>query len=366
MEHAFRSPSYTVGVEEELMILDAETLDCVNAIEQLLEDAPGGEIKPELMESVLEIATPPCSTVAEIANEVRALRHHASDLAGRRGLRVASAGTHPFARWEDQRIVGRPRYRALVDELAFVARQELVFGMHVHVGIDDPETAIAVANGLREHVPVLVALSANSPFWRGEDTGMLSARVPIFKSFPRVGIPPFYRHWEDYQRRVARLVAGRLVEDYTYLWYDVRPHPKLGTVEIRAMDAQTRVEHTVCLTALIQSLVRCLAEAHAAGAEAVDHPAELLEANKWVAARWGLGGRVLDPATETVVRLGKLSVLLLDRLAEHAEDLGCAAELEGVGDLLEHGNGAERQRLVYGTNRDLCELTREIIAASAA
>ncbi len=366
MDHAFRPPSYTVGVEEELMILDPETLETVNAIEQLLADSPGGEIKPELMESVLEIATKPCRTVAELGVEVRSLRRHASELAGRRGLTIASAGTHPFARWEDQRIVGRPRYRSLVDELAFVARQELVYGMHVHVGIADPETAIGVANALREHVPLLVALAANSPFWRGEDTGMLSARVPIFKSFPRVGIPPFYRDWADYQRRVDRMVAGRLIDDYTYLWYDVRPHPKLGTVEIRAMDGQTRVEHTVSLAALVQALVRCLAEAHESGPPAIDHPVELLEANKWIAARYGLAGRVLDPSTEQIVRLGAVTVRLLERLREHAEDLGCVAELEGIRDLLEQGNGAERQRLVHGANRDLHETTREIVIASAA
>ena len=363
MDHAFSPPSYTLGVEEELMILDPETFELVNAIERLLADAPaGGQIKPELMESVLEIATEPHQRVAEAGTELRSLRHQASDLAGRRGLRIASAGTHPFGRWEDQRIVGRPRYRALVDELAFVARQELVFGMHVHVGIADPETGIRVANALREHVPLLVALSANSPFWRGEDTGMLSARVPIFKSFPRVGIPPFYHDWEDYQRRVARLVAGRIVLDYTYLWYDVRPHPRLGTVEVRAMDAQTRVEHTVSIAALIQALVRCLAEE---GQPAVDHPAELLEANKWIAARYGLDGRVLDPATDRIVRLGEQTDRLLERLRDHAEDLGCAEELAGIGDLLDHGNGAERQRLVYGANHDLHETMGEIISASA-
>jgi carboxylate-amine ligase len=366
MEHAFSPPRYTIGVEEELMIVDAETFDLVNAIEQLLPDAPGGQIKPELMESVLEIATLPHQTVTEAATEIRSLRYQAAELAGRRGLRIASAGTHPFANWEDQRIVGRPRYRALVDELAFVARQELVFGMHVHVGVDDPETAIDVANALREHVPMLVALSANSPFWRGEDTGMLSARVPIFKSFPRVGIPPFYRDWQDYQERIARLVAGKIVADYTYLWYDIRPHPRFGTVEIRAMDAQTRIEHTVSIAALIQSLVRSLAEGHDSGDRPVDHPAELLEANKWIAARYGLDGRVLDPSTDTVVRLGEQTGRLLDRLREHAEDLGCPTELEGIADLLDHGNGAERQRLVYGANRDLHETMGEIIQVSAA
>jgi len=366
MEHAFRSPSYTVGVEEELMILDAQTLDLVNAIEQLLDDAPGGEIKPELMESVLEIATQPCRTAAEVSHEIKTLRRFASELAAARGLRIASSGTHPFARWEDQRIVGRHRYRALVEELAFVARQELVFGMHVHVGIDNPETAIGVANALREHVPLLVALAANSPFWRGEDTGMLSARVPIFKAFPRVGIPPYYRDWDDYQRRVEQMVAGRLIADYTYLWYDIRPHPQLGTVEIRAMDAQTRVEHTVSLTALIQCLVRHLAEAYDAGAHSVEHPVELLEANKWIAARYGLAGRVLDPTTNTVIRLGALTARLLDRLREHAQELGCPEELAGIADLLEHGNGGERQRLVHGANRDLHETMRDILSASAA
>jgi carboxylate-amine ligase len=236
--------------------------------------------------------------------------------------------------------------------------------MHVHVGLDEPELAIAVANGLREHVPLLVALSANSPFWRGEDTGMLSARVPIFKSFPRVGIPPFYRDWDDYQQRVARLEAGKIIEDYTYLWYDVRPHPRFGTVEVRAMDGQTRVEHTVSITALIQSLVRSLAEGFAAGQRPVDHPAELLEANKWIGARWGLGGRVLDPSSATIVRLGRVAARMLERLGEHADDLGCRAELDGIGDLLEHGNGGERQRLVYGANRDMRETMGEIVAVS--
>ena len=163
---------------------------------------------------------------------------------------------------------GPPRYRDLINALRFVARQELIFGLHVHVGLDDPDKAIHVANGMRVHVPVLLALSANSPFWRGDDTGLTSTRMPIFRAFPRVGIPPDYKDWEDYERRIAFMVDAGVMDDYTYLWYDVRPHPNFGTVEIRACDAQTRVEHTLALAALIQAMVKELAEHFDAGKRA--------------------------------------------------------------------------------------------------
>src|SRR5205823_3749238 len=256
MKHNFTGPSYTIGIEEELMICDGSSYDLVNAIESLLGPAPAGHVKPELMESVLEIATDPAPNAAEAGEQLRALRGHVRATAARRNLAIGSSGTHPFAMWEDQRIAARERYRDLVSSLRFVARQELIFGMHVHVGIDDPEKAIHVANGMRVHVAVLVALAANSPFWRADSTGLVSTRTPIFRAFPRVGIPPAYTDWEDYQRRIGFMVDSGVMEDYTYLWYDVRPHPNFGTVEIRACDAQTRVEHTVALTALIQAMVK--------------------------------------------------------------------------------------------------------------
>src|SRR5918996_1516563 len=177
MEHHFTGPSYTIGIEEELMICDARSFDLVNAIESFLEDAPEGEIKPELMESVLEISTDPCANTVEAGEQLRALRRQVNEAAARKELVIGSAGTHPFAMWEDQRIVARPRYRDLISALRFVARQELIFGLHVHVGVDDPDKAIHVANGMRVHVPVLLALSANSPFWRAQATGLLSART---------------------------------------------------------------------------------------------------------------------------------------------------------------------------------------------
>ena len=366
MEHRFTGPAYTVGIEEELMILDGSTLDLVNAIESLLEPAEVGDIKPELMESVLEISTDPCDNVGQAEEQLRALRRQVIQIARDKSMAIGAAGTHPFAKWEDQRIVARPRYRDLVSALRFVARQELIFGVHVHVGIDDPDKAIHVANGMRVHVPVLLGLSANSPFWRGDATGLASTRHPVFRAFPRVGIPPTYDGWEDYERRIDFMVHSKVIEDYTYLWHDVRPHPNFGTVEIRVMDSQTRVEHTVGLAALVQAMVKELCEHFEAGKEFARYPFEMLDENKWLTARHGLEGELVDlPKFERVSARG-LARRLLDRLREHAQDLGCEDALAGVEDLLERGNGAARQLVVYEANSDMRELMADIVGATEA
>ncbi len=365
MEHRFRPPAFTLGIEEELMILDAETLELVNAVESMLEPAAAGEIKPELMESVLEVSTDPCSSTAEASAQLRALRGQVSQSAAQKNLVIGSAGTHPFAMWEKQRIVARPRYRDLISALRFVARQELIFGVHVHVGIDDPDKAIHVANGMRLHMPVLLALSANSPFWRSDSTGLASTRTPIFRAFPRVGMPPTYRDWADYEQRIEFMVGTRVIEDYTYLWYDVRPHPNFGTVEVRVMDSQTHIEHTVGLAALVQALVRELAIHFEEGRELSTYPYEMLDENKWLAARHGLEGELVDLPHPERVATGALARRLLDRAREHAQDLGSANELAAVEDLLERGNGAARQIVVYEANRDFHEVMAEIVAATA-
>jgi glutamate---cysteine ligase / carboxylate-amine ligase len=366
MDHHFVGPRYTVGIEEELMILDASSLDLVNAIDSILgEPPPSGQIQPELLESVLEIATSPCGDVPTVGAELVALRALARERADAHGLAIGAAGTHPFARWEDQRVVSDDRYRGLVRSLGFVARQELVFGMHVHVGMADPEEAVGVANGLRPHVPLLIALSANSPLWRGGLTGLMSSRVPIFRAFPRVGLPPHFEDWSDFERRVETMSASGLIEDYTFLWYDVRPHPRLGTIEIRAMDSQTRVEHTVALSALAVSLVKLLTEELQAGEVPQDPPWEILDENRWLAARHGLDAELFDLAAGGRRGARELTEELLERLAPHARALGCEAELGGVEDLLREGNGAARQKMVYEANHDLRELMAEIVARTA-
>ncbi len=362
MQHRFGGPRFTVGIEEELMILDARSLDLASAIETMLgEDPPAGQIKPELLESVLEIATTPCARLDQAGAELAELRALAAERGARAGLRIGASGTHPFARWEDQRVVRDDRYRGLIRSLGFVARQELVFGMHVHVGMGGADETVHVANNLRPYVPLLIALSANSPLWRGEPTGLMSSRVPIFRAFPRVGLPPRFASWTDFESRVEFLVEGGVIEDYTFLWYDVRPHPRLGTIEIRAMDSQTRVEHTLALAALVLSLVKRLAEGFEAGEEMVDPPWEVLDENRWLAARHGLDAELLDTAGGPPRAVRDWAGELLEQLAPHARALGCAAELEGIEDLLRAGNGAQRQQMVFEANRDLRELMREIV-----
>jgi carboxylate-amine ligase len=365
VEHRFAGHAYTIGIEEELMILDPESLELVNAIEAMLDDpAPVGEVKPELMESVLEISTDPCAGIPQAREQLRALRIKVADIAAAKNLAIGSAGTHPFAMWEDQRIVARPRYRDLISALRFVARQELIFGMHVHVGLDDPDKAIHVANGMRVHIPVLLGLSANSPFWRADTTGLASTRTPIFRAFPRVGIPPAYDDWEDYERRIEFMIRAGVIEDYTYLWHDVRPHPNLGTVEMRVMDSQTHIEHSLGLAAMVQAMVRELAEHYESGQRLSTYPFEMLDENKWLAARHGLDGEMVDLPSSDRIATRVLARRLLDRMRDHCIDLGSVAELDAVEDLLTRGNGAARQRVVYEANHDLREVMGEIVAAT--
>ncbi|MGE4428110.1 MAG: carboxylate-amine ligase [Solirubrobacteraceae bacterium] len=368
MEHAFRAAPgrtpFSIGIEEELMLVDPDGYGLVSAIERLLGDAPVGEVKPELMESVLEIATDPARDTVEVGAQLRTLRRHVAERAAEHGLTVASAGTHPFALWEDQRIAARDRYRDLVRELRFVARQELLFGLHVHVGLDDPDQAIHVTDGMRVHVPILLALSANSPFWRGDRTGLASTRTPIFRAFPRIGIPPAYGTWDAYTREIEFMIRSGVMSDPTYVWHDVRPHPRFGTVEVRVCDGQTRVEDTLALAALVQAMVHELAAHHDSGDELGDYPHQMLDENKYLAAIHGLDGELVDLPTSDRVATRDLARRLLDRLREHAEELGSERELEGVADILARGTGADRQVLIYDTNKDLQEVMAEIVAAT--
>jgi glutamate---cysteine ligase / carboxylate-amine ligase len=365
MEPKFTGPSFTIGIEEELMILDSGSLALANAIEAVLEEyGEDDSVKPELLESVLEIATAPHPDTRAAGEELRQLRRDVAEAAARRGLLIGSAGTHPFAMWEDQRVSSRPRYRELIAALRFVARQEIIFGLHVHVGLDDADKAIHVANGMRVHVPILFALAANSPFWRADATGFASTRMPIFRAFPRVGIPPFYEGWEDFERRIQFMMDAGVIDDYTFLWYDVRPHPNFGTVEIRAMDAQTRVEHTLALAALTQAMVKELSEHYDAGKQLARYPYEMLDENKWLAARHGMAGELVDLPSRDRVPAKELARRLYDRLREHAQDLGSAADLDAIEDILENGNGAARQRVVYEANHDYLEVMQEIVEAT--
>jgi len=367
LEHRFNGPPFTIGVEEELMILEPEGYELAQEIESILAAIPpeyDGQVKPELMQSVLEIATTPCETVAEAGEELRALRRTVSRVAEERGLLLAAVGTHPFARWEDQRIVERERYQELVEELGFIARQELIFGTHVHVAIQGPDRAIYVADGIRRYLPLLLALSANSPFWRGQRTGMMSSRTPVFRAFPRVGIPPHYGTWEIYSHRVEQMMRGGSIEDYTYLWWDVRPHPNLGTVETRVFDQQTRLDYTISLAALTLCLAHRLSALYDSEAPLVEYPTELIDDNKVRAALSGMEGKLIDFWRGEQVPAEEMARGLLDELADNAAELGCGPELDGLEVLLGAHTGARRQLHEYERYGDLRELMREVAEAT--
>ncbi len=349
------------------MLIDPETLELAQGIEAILEDL--GEdyaerVKPELMQSVLEIATRPHESLAGAAEELAGLRETVRGAAERNEMLLAASGTHPSALWEDQKIVERPRYQELVAELGYIARQELIFGTHVHVGVTGPNKAIYVADGIRKHLPLLLALSANSPFWRGYDTAMMSARTPVFRAFPRVGIPPHYGSWEIYSGRVSLLVEAGVIPDYTYLWFDVRPHPKLGTVEVRVFDQQTRIESTVALAAMVLALVHRYSSLFDAQAALVEVPTELIDDNKVLAALRGTDGELVDLPRPAQMPAAEMANNLLDELREHAQEVGCEAELEGVRALIDAGTGAHRQREVLEQRGDVGELVRALCEAS--
>jgi glutamate---cysteine ligase / carboxylate-amine ligase len=366
LEHKFTGPEFTVGIEEELMILDPDGWGLAQEIEQLLAAVPAeleGQVKPELFKAVLEIATKPCDDVPCAGRELVALREAVISITESKGLAIGAAATHPFALCAEQEIVDRPRYRELVDELGTIALHELIFGTHVHVAIENPDRAIYVADGIRRYLPLFLALSVNSPFWEGERTGLMSSRVPVFRGFPREGIPPHYGTWEIFSHRVEMMMRAGAIEDYTFLWWDVRPHPNLGTVETRIFDQQTQVEHTVSLAALVTCLAHRFCGLYDDDEPLVEYPTELIDDNKIRAARHGTDGKLIDFRAGRQVPTPEMARELIELLAPDADELGCRGELDAVEDLLTHGTGAHRQLEIAEHNGDdLAALTEQIAA----
>jgi glutamate---cysteine ligase / carboxylate-amine ligase len=373
LEHKFGdSPPFTLGVEEEYMLLDPDSFDLVQHVDTVLTAVQNGEfterIGPELMQSVLEISTPVCRTAADVDSELRRLRSYVTETARSQDLRVGSAGTHPFSLFERQRITARDRYRNLVDQLQYVARRELIFGLHIHVAVDDPEKAIHVTSALLLHLAEFLALSANSPFWRGEATGLASSRQMVFAAFPRSGPPPRFRDYADYAEVVGQLEKTGCIADYTHIWWDIRLHPRFGTIEVRVMDAVTRVEDTTALAAYVQGLVKLYSEAYEAGRELPSYHRILTTENKWLAARYGLEAPVMDLVTgrRNRVPVAQLVRRALREIEPHARELGSERELEGIQDILARGNGSDRQLRVFNANRDIAEVVSEIADATEA
>jgi carboxylate-amine ligase len=361
-----RRRAFSLGVEEEFQLLNPDSYELTSRFDEVC-DAVGGDprVKPELMQSVVEVATHVAETVPQAVEEARELRASLREAAAESGSLIASAGTHPFSRYEHQEITEKPRYQELIEAMRWVAERELIFGLHVHVGLASAQQAIAVAGALRTWLPELLALSANSPFWQGRDTGLASTRIKLFDAFPRSGLPPAFASFEEFELLVERAAKTDSFEDYTYIWWDLRPHPKLGTIEIRICDGQTRLESLAGLVALVQSLVATLAHRYEAEGRLPVQPLTLIAENKWRAARYGLETELIDlerdaqlPAREAVLRLVELA-------APAARRLRCEAELEEIERLCGRGTGADEQRRVLEEQGSLLAVANWLVDTTA-
>jgi carboxylate-amine ligase len=361
------SAPFSLGVEEEFQILSSESYELVSRFDEVAEAAGADErIKAELLQSTVEVATHVHDSVGAAVEDARALRARLRDAAAERSALIASAGTHPFSRYEHQAVTEQERYAELIEAMQWTAEQQLIFGLHVHVGMETAGQAIAVANALRTWLPELLALAANSPFWHGRDTGLASTRIKVFDTFPRSGLPPAFSTFEEYELLVERGVRTGSFKDYTFIWWDLRPHPRLGTIEVRICDAQTRLAAVAALTALIQSLAATLAGRHAAEGALPIQPVTLVNENKWRATRYGLDADLVDLEHDTE-RPAREAVRALLELAEpSARRLGCLAELAGVERILADGNGAAEQRAAHAETGSLLAVAQFLVEQTIA
>jgi carboxylate-amine ligase len=345
-------------VEEEFQIIGRESHELVSRIDEILlafddDQEHEGRVKPELLQSVVEVSTKVSGTVGEALEDLSRLRTRLRDVAGESDSLIASAGTHPFSRYEHQDVTDRPRYRELIEAMRWVAERELIFGLHVHVGLDSPDQAIACANAARTFLPELLALSVNSPFWQGRPTGLASTRTKVFEAFPRSGLPPAFSSYEEFELLVDRAIKTNSFPDYTFIWWDLRPHPRLGTIELRICDAQTRMDVVAALVALTQSLVATVAEEWERDGQVPLQPITLVAENKWRAARDGLHAELIDLEHDTERPAPEALRALAERCLPAARRLGCADELGTIETILARGSGADEQLRVYEETESL-------------
>jgi glutamate---cysteine ligase / carboxylate-amine ligase len=354
---------YTVGVEEELQLVDPVSFALVPVIDAVLaaRDAAGlpeDSVASELSASCVEVRSPAYATVAELAAELPAGRRRVRDLVEGCGARLAAAGSHPFSDATTQEITGKERYRRVDKEMGWPARMQAIYGLHVHVAVQDEDRAIRAVAALSRHVPLFVALSANSPFWAGADTRLASVRMKVFGLVPRTGLPPAFRAWEDFEGYVDALVAAGSIPDYSLCWWDARPHPRLGTVELRTPDAQTDSSRIASLAALTQCLV----------ATADECPPEnplFTEENKWRATRYGLDARFYDFSNGRTTPAREVLRNLVEWLRPVSQDLGSERQLDGVLEIAEGMSGAENQRAVFEKRRSTKDVVEHLIAVTA-
>ena len=353
-----KNPSLTIGVEEEYQIIDPETRELRSFITQFMESKAGavevvkgelktGEVKPELHASMVELGTPICHTSKEVKAALFEQRAHICQLAAERGLQIAAASTHPFSHWLGQEISPYERYYKTVQDHQIIAQRMLIFGMHVHIGIEDRDMAIDCMNVVRYMLPHLLALTTSSPFWSGRATGLKSYRTILFEELPRTGLPEEFSSWAAFDRFVQRLIRTGCIADGSKIWWDVRPHYAFPTLEFRVPDICTRAEEAVAVASLIQALVAWLCDLRKRNLTFRTYRPDLIYENKWRALRHGLDGRMIDFGKEEETSTKSLVRELLLLVDEQVEELGSREEVEVIYSILEHGTSADRQLRVF-------------------
>lgn len=347
---------FTVGIEEEFQLVDPETRDLRSGVSEILasgHERLGEQIKKEMFQAMVEVGTAICPDVGEARREVVRLRREVSNLAESAGLRLVAAGTHPFADWQDLDVTDDSRYLSLTQDLQDIARSIAVYGLHVHVGVNDRDLAIELMNEVRYFLPHILALSTNSPFWTGRDTGLKSYRSIIWGRMPRSGIPDLFNSWDDYMHFVETLLRTNSIDEPKKIWWDIRPHPRFNTLEFRVCDMPTRVVDTVCLAALFQSVVAKLTRLRARNLGFRIYQRALINENRWRAIRYGIDGDLIDFGQVREIPMRDLALELLEFVDEVVDDLGSREALQTVHEILREGTGADRQRRVFEETGDL-------------
>jgi carboxylate-amine ligase len=360
------APTLTIGIEEEYQIIDPATGELKSYITQILDEGRlllKEQVKAELHQSMVEVGTEICRSPAEAKQELIKLRRAITELAGRHGLVIAAAGTHPFSSWEKQEITPFERYLGVKQDMADLAQQLLIFGTHVHIGIEDRDFLIDAMNVARYFAPHVLCLSTSSPFWTGRNTGLKSYRSIIFRHFPRSGIPPRYNSWAEYDGMVETMVKTRCIPDGTKIWYDVRPNWRYPTLEFRICDVCTRVDEAVCIAALFQAIIAKLWKLRRDNLTFRVYPTELVEENKWRAVRYGLDGKLLDLGKQKEVPVRDLIHELIDWfLRDVLDELGTRAEVEYAYKILEGGSSADRQLRTFELAGDCRAVVDQLVA----
>lgn len=354
---------FTVGIEEEYMVIDPDSKGLISHEQKIVIEGQKiikEKVKAEMHQAVVEVGTDVCSNIEEARIDIFNLRKTIKDIAGSLGFSVGAAGTHPFSTWRQQLITDHVRYQEIVNEMQDAARSNLIFGLHVHVGMPSKEMAIHIANSARYFLPHVFALSTNSPFWEGRKTGFKSYRTKVFDKFPRTGIPDYFDSYSAYENYVNLLIKTKCIDNAKKIWWDLRVHPFFGTVEFRICDVPLTVDETVGFAALFQCICAKLYKLRSKNLNYMIYPRALVNENKWRASRYGIDDKLIDFGKEQEVNTRALILELLDFIDDVVDELGCREALKSIHLILEKGTGADRQLAVYEKTKKLSDVSAYI------